>query len=240
MQLNDHEEVSTCTECQGCKKTDSLFCDLSVQELDIFSEKKADNFYKKGEVIFQEGSRGRGIYCVYKGKVKVYKIGDEAKERIVRFVKDGDVLGYRSLLSDEPYCATATVIEDSIICYVPKSKFMEVLKNNQNLAYKTIQMLSKDLKESERKIVHLHQKPVIERIAEALLILKEKFGISNETNTLDVVLTRREIGDLAGVTTETTIRTLSFLNKEGVLNLNGKRIELANLSQLVRLANLMD
>ena len=180
------------------------------------------------------------MFCVYRGKVKVHKMGEDAKEQIVRFAKEGDVLGYRSLLGDEPYNATATAIEDSIICYIPKSRFLEALGSNSDFSFRTIRMLAHDLKESEKKLINITQKPVVERIAEALLILKEKFGFREDERTLDVVLTRREIGDLAGVTTETTIRTLSDLNKKGILGIHGKRIELVNLPQLIRMANLID
>ncbi|MCB0429099.1 MAG: Crp/Fnr family transcriptional regulator [Flavobacteriales bacterium] len=217
-----------------------LFCDLSDKELDKLSEERGDNFYKKGQVIFYEGNRGHGLYCIYQGKVKVHKLGEEAREQIVRFAKEGDVLGYRSLLGGEPFNATATAMEDSIICYIPRSKFLEVLENNTEFSLKVIRMLAKDLRESEKKLIHITQKPVVERIAEALLILKEKFGLKEDGKTLDVILTRREIGDLAGVTTETTIRTLSELNKKHVLLLNGKRIELVDIPNLLRLANLCD
>ncbi len=232
-------EVPPCQDCQG-RIHNHLFCSLSDKELDVFSANKGGNFYKKGQNIFYEGNRGHGLYCIYSGKVKVHKLGDEAKEQIVRFAKEGEILGYRSLLSDEPYNATATAIEDSVICYVPKSRFLEVLENNSKLTFKTIQLLTRDLKASEKKIINITQKPVLERIAEALLILKEKFGLADDGQTLNVVLTRREIGDLAGVTTETTIRTLSDLNKKGVVRLQGKRIALVNMNQLTHLANLAD
>lgn len=239
MQSKIDIEVPSCSECKG-RKDNNLFCSLSQNELEKFSEDKADNYYKKGQVIFYEGNRGHGLYCIYKGKVKIHKLGEEGKEQIVRFAKKGDVLGYRSMLGDEPYNATATAIEDCVICSIPKSKFLEVLESNNDLTYKTIQLLTHDLKESEKKIINITQKPVVERIAEALLILKEKFGVMADGKTIDVVLTRKEIGDLAGVTTETTIRTLSDLNKKGILVLSGKRIELANISRLMHLANLVN
>lgn len=239
MPLKSHISVPPCTVCQG-RKNNQLFCHLSHDELEQFSEEKGDNFYKKGQVIFYEGNRGHGMYCIYKGKVKVHKMGSEAKDQIIRFAKEGDVLGYRSLLGDEPYTATATAIEDTTVCYLPKSKFMEVLEKNNELSYRTIQLLTRDLKESENKIINITQKPVVERIAEAILILKEKFGLRADNKTLAVILTRKEIGDLAGVTTETTIRTLSDLNKKSIINLNGKRIELTNLPQLIRIANIVD
>ena len=232
-------EVPPCSLCKNHAKH-KLFCNLSKEELNKFSEDKGHNFFKKGQDIFYEGNRGHGLFCIYTGKVKVHKLGDEAKELIVRFANEGDILGYRSLLGDEPYAATATAIEDSVICYVPKSKFLEVLHNNHELTFKTIQLLTSDLKDAENKIINITQKSREERIAEGLLILKEKFGLKDDEKTLDVILTRREIGDLAGVNTETAIRTLSDMNKKGVINLNGKQIEIISLPQLVAIANITD
>ncbi|MBL6663328.1 MAG: Crp/Fnr family transcriptional regulator [Flavobacteriales bacterium] len=235
---NNIIETPHCTECDS-RCDNQLFNTLSVLELDKTSKEKGGCCYKKGQHIFTEGTRGHGLYCVYKGKVKIHKLGVEAKEQIVRFAKEGDVIGYRSLLSNEPYYATASALEDSILCYISKKTFLEMLENNKNLSYNVIQMLTQNLKESEKKIINLKQKPVIQRVSESLLILKEKFGLT-EDGYLTVKLSRREIGDLSGVTTETTIRTLSELNKKGIIHLKGKSIGLVNMSRLVETANIYD
>lgn len=239
--MQDKEKI-TVPSCKDCKKrlTGHLFCTLSHDNLDALSDDRVENFYKKGQVIFHEGNRGQGLYCIYKGKVKIHKTGDEVKEQIVRFAKEGEVLGYRSLLSNEAYNATATAIEDCVICYLSKSRFLELLGNNNDLAFKTIQLLSKDLKESEVKIVNITQKTVLERVAESILVLKEKFGFIADGKTLDVILNRREFGSLAGLATETTIRALSELKNDGIISLKGKQIEIVDHSRLVRIANVID
>lgn len=231
-------ETPHCSECEP-RCDNQLFNTLSSLDLDKASKEKVDCSYKKGQHIFTEGTRGHGLYCVYKGKVKIHKLGAEAKEQIVRFAKEGDVLGYRSLLSNEPYYATASALEDSVLCYISKKTFLEMLENNKNLSYNVIQMLTQNLKESEKKIINLKQKPVIQRISESLLILKEKFGLT-EDGYLSVRLSRREIGDLSGVTTETTIRTLSELNKSGIIHLKGKAIGLVDINRLIQTANIYD
>lgn len=232
-------EIPSCDECDG-QKNGSIFCCLAQEELKTLSSDKRDKHFKKGEIIFYEGNRGHGLYCIYSGKVKIHKLGEEAKEQIVRFAKKGDILGYRSLLSNEPYSATATAIEDCSICFIPKSHFLQALENNHKLSYSTIQLLTNDLKGSEEKLISITQKPVIERVSEALITLKRKFGVKPDGVTLNVVLTRREIGDLAGVTTETTIRTLSDLNKKKVIKLLGKQIQINDLPELTRLAHIVD
>ena len=232
-------DISSCTECKN-RKHNQLFCHLSQNELGMISVDKSEKFFAKGKIIFQEGSRGNGLFCIHKGKVKLYKSGRKGKEQIVRLAKEGEVLGYRSLLSNEQYSASAAAIENTVLCFIGKNQFLEILQQNQNLTLETFQLLSRDLKESEKKIVNITQKTVTERIAEALLILKEKFGLDQDEMTLNATLSRREIGDIAGVTTETTIRTLSILNKEGIVNLKGKRIKFLQMKKLLNLASLQD
>lgn len=226
--------------CEDCPNKGGMFSCLSREDKSQLGEDKGNNFYKKGQVIFYEGNHPHGLYCIYKGKVKISKLGDEGKEQIVRISGNADTLGYRSLLCNEPYKATATALEDSYVCYLSKKKFFELLESNNTLCLNTIQLLARELRQSEQQLVDITQKTVRERVAEVLLQLKSKFGVKQDGKTLDIRLTRREIGDMAGVTTETTIRTLSELNKEGLIAISGKDIQLLSLEKLQALANIED
>jgi len=226
--------------CANCGNENSIFCCLPNIELDKLSENKDNNFFKKGQVIFYEGNHPHGMYCIYKGKVKISKLGDEGKEQIVRFAGEGELLGYRSSLSNESYKATATAMEDCYICHLPKDKFNEALNNNSKFSLEVIRLLSEDLKKSEQNLINISQKPVRERIAETLINLKKRFGYEDDGKTLSVTLTRREIGDIAGTTTETTIRTLSDFVKDGIIELEGKKIQILDLNKLTRTASLFE
>ncbi|MBI3136455.1 MAG: Crp/Fnr family transcriptional regulator [Bacteroidetes bacterium] len=226
--------------CEDCQNKGGVFSCLSKPDKTILGEDKGNNFYKKGQVIFYEGNHPHGLYCIYNGKVKISKLGDEGKEQIVRISGNADTLGYRSLLCNEPYKATATAIEDSYICYLSKKKFFELLESNNTLCLNTIQLLARELRQSEQQLVDITQKSVRERIAEVLMQLKTKFGVKPDGVTLDIRLTRREIGDMAGVTTETTIRTLSDLNKEGIIHISGKDLQILRPDELHRIANIED
>ncbi len=223
--------------CATCKELNKLFCGLSISDRDIFSQNKRKNIYKKGQVIYYEGNYPQGLFCIYSGKIKISTIGRKGKEQIVKFKGRGEVLGYRALLNDEPYNATATAISDCEVCHISKNTFLETLEKSKNLSLNTIRLLSNDLKESEQKLINLSQKPVKERVAEALLLLKKHFGLEKDGKTIEVNLTRREIGEIAGITTETTIRILSELSKEKILRLTDKKISIMNLQQLVKIGN---
>ncbi|MCU0334858.1 MAG: Crp/Fnr family transcriptional regulator [Chitinophagaceae bacterium] len=228
-------------DCSRCDKRQySVFCSTHGEHLDEISNSKTCSVYKKGQVVFHEGGHPFGIYCVNKGKIKLSIIGDEGKEQIVRMARDGDVLGYRSMLVNERYNATATVLEDSQICFVPREVFMRTLKSDNSLSFEVMKLLSNQLREAEVKLTHLAQKPVRERLAETLLFLKETYGFEPDSTFIAVQLTREEIANLVGTATETAIRLLSELNREEVIELSGKRIAIKDMRELARVANLND
>jgi CRP-like cAMP-binding protein len=98
--------------CDSCTiRTHPLFRHLDSQELQEISLNKITESHKRGSIIYQEGNRMKGFYCVQKGIVKIYKTGIDGKEQIIRFALAGDVIGYRSVVSNEPACTTSEVLE---------------------------------------------------------------------------------------------------------------------------------
>jgi CRP-like cAMP-binding protein len=138
------------------------------------------------------------------------------------------------LLNNESYTASATAIEETKLFKIPSEAFFNLLKENPDFSMKVIQMLANDLRQSEKQVVNMAQKSVREKIAEALLLLSNKFGVNENTNALNSILTRKEIGDIAGVTTESAIRTISDFNKEEIIGIEGKRILIKDLTKLER------
>ncbi|MDB4088887.1 Crp/Fnr family transcriptional regulator [Flavobacteriales bacterium] len=211
-----------------------MFSELSREQIASLKLQEIDNSYKKGEVLFSEGGYPKALYVVYKGIVKIHKYGVNGKEQITRLASAGDLIGYRSLLNNESYTASATAVEETKLFKIPSEAFFNLLKENSDFSMKVIQMLANDLRQSEKQVVDMAQKSVREKIAEALLLLSNKFGVNENTNALNSILTRKEIGDIAGVTTESAIRTISDFNKEEILEIEGKRILIKDLSKLER------
>jgi len=234
------DKKTSCTDCSHKISGNSLFCCLSLEQLTELSDKIKRLTFKKGQVIFNEGNQPYGLYCLKKGKVKISKLGDEGKEQIVRLAKDASLVGYRSILSSTSYYATATAIDETEVCYIPKSMIFQLIKENPNFSLAMIGLLSDDLKRAENKITNMAQKHVRERIAEAILLLKECYGVKSDNSTIDSNLTRREIANIAGTTTETSIRILSEFNRDKIIELNGKNIKVLSLNKLLRTANIFD
>lgn len=214
-----------------------MFSELSREQIASLKLQEIDKSYKKGEVLFSEGGYPKALYVVYKGIVKIHKYGVNGKEQITRLASAGDLIGYRSLLNHEAYTASATAVEETKLFKIPSEAFFNLLKENSDFSMKVIQMLANDLRLSEKQVVDMAQKSVREKIAEALIFLSDKFGVNENTNALNSILTRKEIGDIAGVTTESAIRTISDFNKEEIVEIEGKKILIRDVTKLEREVN---
>lgn len=215
----------------------SIFSCLTPIELQLFDEHKSCLVFKKGQHIFHEGNYPLGLYCIDLGKVKLEHSGDEGKMQIVRMAKAGNIIGYRALFCNEKYNASAVAIEQTNVCFIPKDIFNKVLQSNNQLAQNFIRLLATDLKKAEDHLTELAQKPVRERMAKALLFLRETYGFEEDKCTINVALTREEIADLVGTATETAIRLLSELRQDGIVEFVGKKIRITNLPLLIRTAH---
>jgi CRP-like cAMP-binding protein len=224
--------------CEDCPSLgESIFCNLKREILEEVSSQKGGNLYKKGEIVFSEGFKPFGIHCVSKGRIKIYKLGDDGKDQIVRVAKVGDIIGYRSLISDEIYSASAEALEDSRTCFIPKNTFFELIKQENEFALKIMKVLSKDLRKAESQSINIAQRTVKERLANALLskrdIIEEKEG----KELMSFTISRKDLADLIGCAPETLIRMLSQLKKEGVISLNKREVEILNHVKLYKLAH---
>jgi CRP/FNR family transcriptional regulator, polysaccharide utilization system transcription regulator len=226
-----------CNSCSSLNK--SFFANLSKNDLLENSERKRTINYKKGQTIFTAGTRPNGIYCLKKGKIKLYKTGSYGKEQIVRFILPGDTFGVRSVMCDINYTATAVTIEDSTVCFILKSDFQALLNKYPAINSQIITSLSQLLEDANNKVTSLAQKPVRERLAETLITLNKIFKEENTTELNSVItLTRQDLANLVGTATETIIRLLSEFKSENMISIKGRKITIINLKGLSRTANL--
>jgi CRP/FNR family transcriptional regulator len=236
--MNKKIEIPACSSCQS--RVYSIFNETKESELNALSANKCGNLYKKGQVIYYEGNKPLGLFCINKGKVKVYKTNSEGKEQILRLAKDGDVIGYASLMNGELYSSSASVLEDAMICYVPKNVFLNLVQSNSSLSLRVIQLLSHDMNYAETRIANTAYNSVRERLAETLLMLKEFSGYESDQTTLKTALSREDLANMVGTATETVIRLLSEFNHEKMISIEGRKIKILDYPSLMQAANIAD
>ncbi len=220
------------SKCQQCivREFSSLKA-LTKEELIHMSDCKTAKIFKKGETIFEQGEHVNGVFCVKDGVCKISKLSPNGKDQIVKLVKKGELLGQRSMISDEPANLTAVALEDMQVCFVPKNEILGFFNQNNKFSMNMMKSMCGDLKDADDMMVDMAQKTVKERLAHLLLYLEENFG-TNADQTLKLQLSREEIGSMIGTATESCIRLLSEFSKLELIKLDGKKIAIVNRTKL--------
>jgi CRP/FNR family transcriptional regulator, polysaccharide utilization system transcription regulator len=211
---------------------------FTKEELIEFEQEKKILTLKKGDEIIQEGATPKGIYCIIKGTAKLFKIGFNGKEQILRFANAGDIIGYRSILSQESFGASATAMNPIEIYYIPEKFFLKLLELNPKLAFDILQRIAKDLGEYARTITYLAQKTVRERLAEVLLLLETKLG-TDKDGFINISLTREEMANLIGTATESAIRLISEFKTDELIEVEGRKIKILDHHKLTKLGHVI-
>jgi CRP/FNR family transcriptional regulator, polysaccharide utilization system transcription regulator len=226
-----------CTTCQS--RVLGVLCSMDKAGLEECTHHKTTNQYKKGQVIFYEGNQAYGLYCIFSGRVKLVKTGVDGRQQIVRIAGPGDLLGYRSLFAEEPYAATAEVLEDATICCIDRNAFFPLLAKNPQLSLNIIKKLAHELREAEDMATSIAHRSVRERMAELLLMLQSTYGKPVKAGIrIDIQLSREEMAEMIGITQETAIRLLSEFKKDGLIDVKERDITILNAKGLSKEANL--
>lgn len=228
-------------DCQTCLvRQSSVFKTLKPEEVGELQASKYCSFFRRGQIVFGEGMVPHGLYVLTEGKVKLSKLGANGKEQIVRLARPGEVLGYRALISGEPFSATATVFEDTHLCYLSREMVLGFINGNPSFSMELMSLFARDLKNAESKLTHMAQDSVRERLAQALLMLRDTYGVEVETGQIMLKLRREDMANIIGTAPETAIRFLSEFQKEELVQLKGKYIFLKNVKKLIKVANIWD
>ncbi|MDO4510230.1 MAG: Crp/Fnr family transcriptional regulator [Bacteroidales bacterium] len=190
----------------------------------------ADNFhihtFKKNQIIYAEKDEPQYLWCLLKGKVKLFKDGMGGRQQILRLYRPIQYFGYRAFFAMEPYVSSAAAFEPSTLGSIPMKLVKELIDENRDLAWFFIHELSKNLGGSDTKIVNLTQKHIRGRLAEAITLLVDNYGFEDDGETLKIYMAREDLANLSNMTTSNAIRTLSAFCQERIITVDGRRIKI--------------
>jgi CRP-like cAMP-binding protein/ActR/RegA family two-component response regulator len=195
----------------------------------IIEERKARPF-KKNQVIYYEGDKGNGLYLLLSGKVKTIKMAEDGRELMTGMYSADDYLGINAMLSNEEYADTATALEDSLLCLIPKEQLEQLLNLYPEIAREFIKLLANDIREKEEQLLQMAYHSVRKKMAEALLRLQRGDG-------LEFKISREDLAAMAAMATETVSRTLSDFKEEGLIDKKGSTITILDLARLTKMKN---
>ncbi|MGN6645743.1 MAG: response regulator [Cytophaga sp.] len=203
----------------------------------LISDHRKVSRFKKKQLLYSEGNKANSLFFIVSGKVKTFKTNEEGRELITGLYKDEDFLGYMNLLEDSDHTESAMALEDSEIHVIPKDEFFAVLFSNKSIAEKFIKLLSNNLIEKEERLLKLAYNSVRKRVAESLLMLYNNFHKEGNKTDFTMAVYRDDLAAIVGASKETVIRTLSDFKDEGLVNIAGSKISIADLPKLQKMKN---
>jgi CRP-like cAMP-binding protein/CheY-like chemotaxis protein len=198
----------------------------------IIQERKGRQF-KKNQVIYYDGDKGNGLYLVINGKIKTVKMAEDGRELMTGIYNTDDYLGTNAILLNDVYTDTATAMEDSMLCLIPKDQVDQLLNSYPEVGKEFIKLLANDIREKEEQLLQLAYHSVRKRMAEAMVKLAKQHTKEGE----GFKMTREDLAAMAGMATETVSRTLSDFKDEGLIDKKGSSITILDLVRLTKMKN---
>ena len=211
------------------------FLDNATQ-LKLISDERETEMYKKKSGIYSEGHRPLYLYYILSGKVKTFRTNDDGKELITGMYKEGDFVGYISLLEEEIHKDSAEALEATELMLIPKSDFTQLVNSNPEISRKFIKMLANNVSDRETQLVKLAYNSLRKRVADALVLINDRYRKNATENPL-IQISREDLANIVGTATESLIRTLSDFKSEGLIAIQEGKIILKNEAKLSKMQN---
>ena len=208
-----------------------LFAGLSESDLDDLMAIVRINEHPRGELLFSDGEEAAGFFIVLDGKVKVYKLSPEGKERILHVIHPGGTFAEAAIFGEGLYPAYAEPLQASKLLFLPKDAFLALLRDNSRVSINMIAGLSKFLRQFANQIEDLTFKDVPSRLARYLMDLSR-----GTKQTVMLPISKSQLASNLGTVSETLSRTLRKLSEDDLISVSGKTVEIIDFDRLEELA----
>lgn len=222
-------EADNNNNCKECEKTSKCFQYLFPDELEFINSKKIQITYLKGETIYKQGAFAPYVLYVVDGLVRVFLQTGSAKQLNIRLTKQGDFMAFSSIFGNNIYYYSAVALKDSTICMIDKTALKQLLIKNADFAMRIISRNCQNEGQYLDIIQNISYKQMRGKLVSALLYLS-----SDEFLNEDIFqyLTRQDIADFASITVESAVKFIKEFEKEGLLELDGKKIKIIDKNKL--------
>ena len=187
---------------------------------------------EKGEIIYSEGQHSNNVYLILKGIVKTHKMDENGKELITTLYKPDDFLGFTSFEENIPYQESATAVEDVEVAAISKQDLKEILGNSKDVTLELVNVLTENLSEIKQQLLQMAYSSVRKKTAQTILQFAK---ILNKKPNESIKISRYDLANVAGIATESLIRTLSGFKKEGLIEIEGRNIRVLDIESLQKM-----
>jgi CRP-like cAMP-binding protein len=212
-------------------KHSPFFSGLTDVDLDALIGIARIREHPRGELLFSEGEEAAGFFVVLDGKVKVYKLSPEGKERILHVIHPGGTFAEAAIFGDGLYPAYAEPLQVSKLLFLPREGFLALLRDNGRIAINMIAGLSRFLRQFANQIEDLTFKDVPSRLARYLIDLSR-----GTKQIVELPISKSQLASNLGTVSETLSRTLRKLSEDDLISVAGKNVEILDFGRLEELA----
>ncbi len=210
-----------------------LFSGLDPEIQDKLANLAVTKIYKKGEMLFREGTLADGLFIIKSGRIKIYKTSWEGKEQVLHFFGPLEMFAEVPVFQGSDYPASAEAIETSEVLFIPRETLLNFLKENCDIAIKFLALLAARLRYFTRLIEDLSLKEVPARLAAYILYrLKETKGMKE----INLDIPRHLLAALLGTTPETLSRIFTKMRSANYIEVSGKKLRVIDQEKLENLA----
>ena len=188
-----------------------------------------ESTYAAGETIYRESMHSNTAYLVITGVVKTHKLDEMGKELMTGIYKADDFFGFTSFTKNIPHQEYATAMEETILVGTSTRQLKNLLEENHALAMELMQVLSENLSDTKEQLLEMAYGSVRKKAANTILKFSEKLQKDTEGN---LHILRSDLASVAGMATETLIRTLSSFKKEGLISIDNRNIKILDMEAL--------
>ena len=206
---------------------------LDEKHMDLMCSGKVEKEFSAGETIIKEGTRVQDFTYLKTGLVKLFRSDQSGKEQIITIAKPLDYVSLLSVFSNDRYNYSVSALEDSVTCNLKMSDVKSLINENGNLALNLLGKMSRVADTIILDSLEIRKKHLRGRVAYLLIYFSKTVFYADE---FELPLTRKEMAEYVGMTTENVIRTLSEFRKDGILKIYGKTIHIANMESLQSIA----
>jgi CRP-like cAMP-binding protein len=216
------------TECKLCGIKSKAASKLNEEETEKLSFNCAAVNFRKGDSIIKQGTFSTNIAYLRCGLAKVH-INGPYREQIVRIVLAPSYLGLPTTFGDKINQYSVTAIEASEVCFIDINTFRNLLRDNHDFSYEIMLEVCRNELEVFHRCANRTQKQIKGKIADVLIELSEKIY---KTVRFTLPLTQEEIGNLVDASRESVSRVLAEFDKDGIISIKGKNVEISNQKSL--------
>ncbi len=200
-----------------------LFSTLDEPVIEEIALLLIDRKFPKDAVIFEEGSVGDYMYLIREGQVKVTKMSDDGREKILEMLEPGDFFGDMSLLDREPRSASVKTTLACMLLALSRQDFLDLLRQNSEVSMEMLRVLSRRLRETDEQIRELLFERVEARTRRIFVRMAKDTAPGDPTRCSTPPVTHQQLADLVGTSRETITRVVKDLKDSGWLSQEGKR-----------------